>query len=230
MVEPAAPTPTLIEPKADHTKAAKTFLLVIFILGTIIGISLSVYFYVRMSKSENNVAGQINTAVAAAVAQKGEEDNTACEKRLKETKTYFTGPSDYGTLAFEVPKVWSVYIAKDAEKGGNFEAYFNPNSVQAVNNTNLYYLRLTISTTSYETVVKTYDSAVKSNKMSLSTIQVNKGNNTAAMYKGTLPNNAKASGYVTIIKIRDKTAILQTDSLDFYEDYKAILDSITFNE
>ena len=51
---------------------------------------------------------------------------------------------------------------------------------------------------------------------------------TANKYTGTLPNT-EFSGYVVVFKIRDKTAIVQTDSILFEADYNKVLDSITFN-
>ena len=58
---------------------------------------------------------------------------------------------------------------------------------------------------------------------------VEKGTETTAnLYTGTIPNT-ELSGYIVIFKIRDKTVILQTDSVLFKDDFDALLKTITFN-
>ena len=51
---------------------------------------------------------------------------------------------------------------------------------------------------------------------------------TANRYTGTIPNT-DLSGYIVVFKIRDKTAILQTDSVLFKEDFDKLLGTIVFN-
>ena len=63
--------------------------------------------------------------------------------------------------------------------------------------------------------------------MSVESITLKNGA-TANKYTGTIPNT-EFSGYIIVFKIRDKTAILQTDSILFESDFNKILDSVTFN-
>ena len=51
---------------------------------------------------------------------------------------------------------------------------------------------------------------------------------TANRYTGTIPGT-EMSGIIVIFKIRDKTAILQTDSTFFEQDFNTLLETITFN-
>ena len=51
---------------------------------------------------------------------------------------------------------------------------------------------------------------------------------TANRYSGKIPNT-ELNGYILIIKIRDKTAVLQTDSVLFEGDFNKIINTITFN-
>ena len=54
-------------------------------------------------------------------------------------------------------------------------------------------------------------------------------NITGNKYTGTIPNT-QLSGFIVIFKIRDKTAILQTDSVLFKDDYDKLLETVTFNK
>ncbi len=50
----------------------------------------------------------------------------------------------------------------------------------------------------------------------------------ANRYTGTIPGT-DLSGYIIIFKIRDKTAIVQTDSVLFADDYNKLIETIKFN-
>ena len=231
MVVPKDPEPELITPKKDHSRLVLIILLVVFVIGTMVLAGLATYLYIEKNEAENNLDAKINTAVASAIATQIAADDKNCEAKLKESKTYFVGPADYGSLSFEYPKVWSVYIAADASDGKDFEAYVNPDHVPSTaNKDNIYLLRIKITNTTFDKTAEEYAKFVEKGTMTVENRTVN-GHN-LSIYKGELKESTskeKRTGYVTLIKIRDKTAILQTDSLDFVDDYNSILNTITFN-
>jgi hypothetical protein len=60
-------------------------------------------------------------------------------------------------------------------------------------------------------------------------VTIGKGNNiTANRYTGVIPGT-ELNGIVVIFKIRDKTAVLQTDSVLFQNDFDTLLSSVRFN-
>ena len=50
----------------------------------------------------------------------------------------------------------------------------------------------------------------------------------ANRYSGNIPGT-DLDGYIVIFKIRDKTAVLQTDSVLFKEDFDKLIQTVVFN-
>lgn len=230
------PQPVLppdIGPKkyGDPYSLAKTIAIIILGMTTVAFICLFIYYLNQYNEANNDVQGQIDVAVAEAKEEQYNADQKDFAEREKYPYKTFAGPTDYGELTFKYPKTWSVYIASDWLKtSGDFEAYLNPSEVESINvKTSLYGLRVKIRDKAFETVVAEYQKALdkKDSNLSVQTITLKNGT-TANKYTGTIPNT-EFSGYVVIFKIRDKTAIIQTDSILFESDYNKILDSITFN-
>ena len=182
----------------------------------------------QWNSAQTDVDSKINTAVAKAVNDKAEEMEEQFIEQEKLPYRVFTGPADYGELTLEYPKTWSVYEAKSATNGGDFEAYFNPDRVYVVGNSTINSLRVYIEDDTYDNVVRDYDNLVKSGKMTVTVRPI--GGENANVYTGQLPNTDKFQGIAAILKLRDKTAIIQTDAMLFADDYYKILDSVQFKQ
>ena len=200
---------------------------VVSVLTAVTFIGLFIWMYARFSGVKSDVDGQILAAVSKAVNEKTEELENQFTEREKSPYETFAGPADYGELTFEYPKTWSVYESKDASNGGDYEAYFNPDKVYPVGSSSINALRVIIKDKSYDSYITTYDSSLKSGKIQLSVRPINGEN--ANVYTGELPGT-KFVGSVAVFKIRDKTAILQTDAMLFNDDFQKILDSVHFNQ
>ena len=177
---------------------------------------------------QTDVDGQIAAAVAVAKDEQAMEDEAEFLEREKYPYKTFSGPTDYGQLTFEYPKTWSVYVAKDAANGGDFEAYFNPIQVDAVSKETINALRVMVRDKAFDTVTAEYQKAMekKDSNLTVSSITVNGA--TANRYTGTIPDT-EFNGIIVIFKIRDKTAVLQTDSVLFEEDFNKLIDTVVFN-
>jgi hypothetical protein len=128
-------------------------------------------------------------------------------------------------LTFEYPKTWSVYVPNDASRAEDYHAYFNPGLVKVVEDSTVMALRVSIVSTLTDEVKEDYSDKVEDGEMTVSTRIVNGVN--VDIFTGTV--EAEKKGIVCIFKIRDKTAIIQTDALLFSDDFYAILDKIRFN-
>lgn len=217
-----------VEKKKDKKNIVKIVVIVILSLMTIIFASLMVYEIVQYNNLKDNFDTKTAEEVAKAEAAQAERLEKEFAEREKNPYKTFAGPVDYGELSFKYPKTWSVYIAKDATTGGDFEAYFTPGEVEPVSNKNINALRVIIRDKSYESVVQEYNKQVskKNSTLSVETITVN--GTTANHYIGTIPNT-ELNGHIVVFKIRDKTAILQTDSNLFLNDFNTLLLSVGFN-
>ena len=206
----------------------KTIAIIIVSLIAVTFIGLFIWKNMQYGAASTDVQAQIDKAVAVAKDEQAIQLEEEFSQREKEPFRTFSGPADYGQLTFNYPKTWSVYIAQDAANGGDFSAYFNPIEVNAISKDEIYALRLTIRNRDFESVTAEYQRAIdgKDHSLSVETVQYN--NFTANRYVGTIPNT-EFSGMIVIFKIRDKTVIMQTDTMLFEADFNKVLESVEFN-
>jgi hypothetical protein len=199
--------------------------LIIASLVAVTFLGLFIWIWGQWSDLSKDFNSKRDEAVALAVDEQAKKDQAKFEAEQKSDVTTFSGPVDYGEFSFSYPKTWSVYVAKDASDGGSYEAYLNPGKV--VNSSDaIYAIRVFIYTESYDSIISKYSSALEDGSLTLSTRQVN--GTTVNVYTGAI--DEKHNGILTVIKIRDKTVIFQTDSVDvFSDDYDRILSTIKFN-
>ena len=203
--------------------------MILAIIGGLVSITfiaLFIWMYSKWSTAQEDVDAQINAAVVTAVDEKAEELENQFIEREKSPYSTFAGPIDYGELAFEYPKTWSVYESSDASNGGDYVAYFNPGKVYPEGNATINALRVTIADTSYDNYIKQYEQNVKNGKLTISTRPINGEN--ATLYTGEQPTG-KLQGIAAVFRIRDKTAVIQTDAMLFEEDFLKVLDTVRYN-
>lgn len=217
-----------IPQKLDVAGLVKTIVIVALSLALVTFIGLFIWKQSQYADARADVEGEIAVAVAAAKDEQALKDEEEFAEREKYPYSTFSGPADYGQLTFEYPRTWSVYVAKDAASGGDFEAYFNPVQVNTVGNNTINALRLTIRDKDFEAVAAEYQKDMEKRDANLTMQAVTVANTAANLYTGTIPGS-ELSGYIVIFKIRDKTAVLQTDSVLFKEDFDRLLSTITFN-
>ena len=188
--------------------------------------------FVWMTIRYNEVSGDVQDKIDAEVAEAKDKQAAEMEAEFLEREKYpyktFLGPEDYGQLSFEYPRTWSVYIAADAANGGDFRAYFNPVQVNTIDRDTINALELKILDRSFDDVADEYQRYLDNIDANLTMESVIVNGVTANRYSGKIPNT-ELNGYILIIKIRDKTAVLQTDSVLFEGDFNKIINTITFN-
>lgn len=185
----------------------------------------TIWAYMSYSEEKTDVDGKIALAEAEAKKTQADSDEKKFAEREKEPRREFVGPEDYGRVVFSYPKTWSTYIAKDASKGGQYEAYLNPVTVPAVASTQQYALRVTISEQDYDKVLATYDGLIKKGDLKSSTSSVDGQNGTRL--DGSFSKDIR--GAAVFYKIRDKTLIIQTDADTFKPEFENIIKTIKFN-
>ncbi|MCL2869694.1 hypothetical protein FWF48_02700 [Candidatus Saccharibacteria bacterium] len=202
-------------------------LIVVIVMSVLLAVlaGLGVWLYVQYSDQKTNVDGKINEAVALAKKEQAQQLEAKFVQREKEPNREFVGPDDYGRLSFMYPKTWSVYVAKDASNGGTYEAYLNPVLVPPVSSDQIFALRLLIEEKSFDTVLKTYESAIKKGDLRSSAITV--GGTQATRLDGIVYKDMRGS--IVLLKIRDKTATIRTDAETFKTDFDALIKTVKFN-
>lgn len=216
-------------PKKDVVSLIKTIVIVVLSLIAVTFIGLFIWMTVQYNDVKNDVDGQIDIAVSEAVEENSMKMESEFAEREKEPYRDFSGPIDYGGLSFKYPKTWSVYVASDATKGGDYQAYFNPIEVNPISNETVNSLRVSIVNKSFEAVTEEYQRALDRKDSNLSVESITVAGTAANRYTGTIPNT-ELNGQIVIFKIRDKTVILQTDAVQFIDDFTTLLTSVSFNE
>ncbi|MBQ3353170.1 hypothetical protein IJG89_02390 [Candidatus Saccharibacteria bacterium] len=215
----------------DNSGLIKTIIIVVLSLVAVTFIGLFIWMFIQYSDASSNLQGQIDMAVAQAKDEQATTMEAEFKEREKNPYTPFTGPADYGQLTFEHPKTWSVYVASDASNGGDFEAFFNPAQVNPVSRSTINALRVVIRDKGFDDVAAEYQRAMdkKDSNLTMEAVTFGKNNDiTGNRYTGTIPNT-ELNGFIVIFKIRDKTAILQTDSVLFQADFDRVLETVSFN-
>lgn len=214
--------------KKDNSGLIKTIVIIILALVAVTFIGLFIWMFVQYSETREDVDGQIAVAVAAAKDEQAKADEEEFSEREKYPYNTFSGPADYGQLTFEYPRTWSVYVAADAANGGDFEAYFNPIQVNTVSKDTINALRLVIRNKSFDDVAAEYQRYLDRGNYNLKVGTITVNGTTANIYEGTIPNT-DLNGYIVIFKIRDKTAVMQTDSVLFKTDFDKLIETVKFN-
>lgn len=218
-------TPPAPEVKSRNT-LIETLLLVIISIVAVVFIVLYIQKFIEWSAISADLDAQIKIAVAQAEEAQATELEAAFAEREKSPYKEFVGPADYGSFGFQYPRTWSVYIAEDAANGGDFVAYFNPGEIQPISASNINALRMRIRDTPFDSIIGSYNTAVKNGTLTLSTRTI--GGVIANVYTGTI--SQYLHGAIMVMKLRDKTVILQTDADIFLEDFYRILESVTLME
>ncbi|HEY1085192.1 MAG TPA: hypothetical protein VGE34_00515 [Candidatus Saccharimonadales bacterium] len=199
---------------------------ILLAIGLVAVAGLSIWLYVQYSDQKNNVDAKVQAAEAEAVKDTQEKDEAKFAEREKEPNADFIGPDDYGRLTFKYPKTWSVYVAKDVTRGGNFEAYLNPKTVPPVGEASQRFaLRVVIQNQEYDRVIATYDGQVKKGDLKSSTVSANGVSGTRL--DGSFSKDIR--GAVVMFKLRDKTISVFTDADTFKPDFEKIIQTIEFN-
>lgn len=220
--------PTNVPPLAPRKKSKLWVILTfVFIFTTLAGAGFGVWALLNYFEQKTTVDSQVTSAVAEAV--KHEQDVAA--KHLLEVENTpnrsFGGPSDYGNLSFDYSKLWSVYVAKDASKGGTFEAYLNPKTVPPVSAAERFALRVLIEEKDYDLVINSYDALVKKGDLVASTYKIDE-TTSGTRLDGNFTKDIRGSAVV--FKIRDKTVTLRTDAETFKEQFDALIKTVKFDK
>lgn len=221
---PASNIPPQFPSKPKSSKLLTTIIVISVLL--FITLIFAGWSFVSYLSQKNNVDDRIASAVSDAKKEQADADAADFAEAEKKPNLEFIGPEDYGSLSFEYPKTWSVYVASSASDGGDYEAYLNPKTVPEVTKSQKFALRVVIEQSDYEDVVDDYDKLVEDGDLDSSTISV--GDVKGTRLDGSFSDDLRGSA--VIFKIRDKTLTIRTDANTFMSDFNALIKTIQFNQ
>jgi len=224
---PNAAVPANMPVKRDTT-LIETVILIIVCLIAAAAIVFAVIFFMQYNELKTNYDTEKSLEVEKAKKEQADVDNASFEEREKLPNYHFTGPSDYGSISFEYPKTWSLYIESDGTNNSDYKAYFSPAQVNPIKDKNSRYaLRFSILNRQYDTVQKTYESKVKNGKLTSSMFTADDNTVSGIKYEGEIDNNM--NGIVILVKVNDKTAIFQMDAEVYRTDFETLVKGIRRN-
>lgn len=190
--------------------------------------SLAIWGILRYQDQKTNVDGKIALAVADAVKKQADDDEEKFAQREKEPRREFASPDDLGRLSFDYPKTWSAYVDTDPadSKGkGDYTAYLHPIVVPPTKvRDQQFALRVSILDKNYDEYLKTWDRFIERGEVRSSAVTV--GGENGVRIDGNLTKEIRGSAVV--FKIRDKTAVIQTDADTFKHDFNDLIKTIKF--
>jgi len=213
--------------KRSHESGLVHPLLVTAIVLSVLTVGLggfSVWAFLNYQDQKNNVDAKISAAVADAKREQTEADQTAFLEQEKVPTRQLIGPTDLGQVKFSYPKTWAVYVDK---LGASYEAYLHPLVVPPLTSNTPYALRVTITSTKYESVLGGFTERIKQGQLKASPVTIVGVDGTRL--DGAFSNSIRGS--MVLFKIRDKTLQLYTQSANFQGDLdNIVLKTLEFNK
>jgi len=222
--QPVTPVGSAPRPPKQHRPLLWLIVAIVSIVLALGAIGAFVWAFMNYTDQKDNVDTKVSSAVATAEKTQADKLEAEFLERDKAPNRNFTSPEDYGTVSFDYPKTWSLFVDKDGSSGSSYQAYFNPIAVPSISAAERFSLRLTIESRDYDTVVKSYDSLVKKGDLKVNIVKID--GQDAARFDGNFTKDIRGSAVV--FKIRDKTATFRTDADTFKADFDALISTITF--
>ena len=204
------------------------FILALALLGTAV---FAGWAFMGRQDFKNNSDKKAEAAVEnAKKVQEADLKLKFDEDEKKPNKTY-KGSTTYGTVTFDYPKTWSGYV-DETSTSQPINGYFHPHIVPGLQSKTAYALRVELVNTDYSSIIKQHDSQIKDGTVKANAYVPPQLVGVANVQPGTKLDGALAqdtTGSMVIIKVRDKTLQIYTQSNDFLKDFNdTILASLTF--
>lgn len=229
---PVPPTPLTFS-KPNKTPAATIILGVLLVAVIIFG----VWAYMGRQDYKNNVDKKVAAAVAADEKSRAAQLQNQAQLAFDAVNTYeYQGSSTYGSVTFRYPKTWSGYV-DETNASQPVNGYFQPNIVPGIQSDTAFALRVELSDNDYQNVVDQFQSAIQAGTVKASAYLPPKLAKTSGVIAGLRLDGVigqdssgnKQTGSMVILKVRDKTLQIYTESTKYLNDFnKVILASLTY--
>ena len=180
---------------------------------------------------KNNSDKKAAAAVEAAKKTQADELQKAFADQAKLPYKTYKGSTTYGSVGFNYPNTWSGYVDESASNEP-INGYFHPAVVPGLQSKAAYALRVELVDSDYSSVLTGHDSQIKDGSVKASAYIPPKMVGVTNVQPGTRLDGALDSdttGSMVIIKVRDKTLQVYTQSNDFLNDFSnVVLPSLTF--
>ena len=224
------PQPSVYQPP----KTPRKLLAAIIVLAILLVVSL-VFGYSSYTKGQdykNNSDEKSTVAVEAAKKAQAAELQASYDEQSKSPYKTYEGSAVAGSVTFSYPKTWSAYV-DETSTVQLINGYFYPGQVPGVQSTTAFALRVEMVSTDYSQIVAQYAAQTKKGTLTAAAYvppkMVGVANvQTGTHFDGTLDRSK--NGSLDVIKVRDKTLKISTESKDYLPDFNGtILASLKFS-
>lgn len=184
---------------------------------------------------KDNSDKKVATAVAKAVTSQSAKDSIVFAEKEKLPYKTFNGPAIFGSITFSYPKSWSAYVDQTSPNDpvkGLFYPDIVPSPIPRNNVKPVYALRVDLIAMPYAQVLRGFDASLKKGTVRAKAYIPPKVKQIPNVQTGTRLDGMieqKIQGSMVVIKVRDKTLKIYTESPSFLADFnKIVLNSLTF--
>lgn len=178
---------------------------------------------------KNNSDKKVSAAVEQAkVAQKLELQKQFDAAANLPYKIY-KGSATYGSIMFNYPKTWSGYVDENSTQPLN--AYFHPDVVPGLTAKTAFALRVELVNSDYTSALSEHDAQITDGSLKARAYVPPKMKDAVNIQPGIRLDGTisqEKQGAMVIMKVRDKTLIIYTESKNFVPDFNTMLESLTF--
>ena len=213
-----------------HKHSVIIVILAVLLVGSLI---FGGWAYSQMQSYKNDTNQKITVALAAAKTAQTKQVQDDFDKANTQQ---FVGSPTFGTITFSYPKTWSAYVDTTSQSEP-INGYFYPNIVPGIQSGTAFALRVELLSTDYSQILQQFQSQIQSGAVKAQAYLPPKLKGVANAQSGTLltgpvnnsSGNQTQDDNMLVIKVRDKTLEISTQSNDYLNDFNnVVLASLTF--
>jgi hypothetical protein len=209
-------------------------LIVVLIVLLLAALGGGGWAFTQMQDYKKNSDQKAAAAVDTAKKDQAVQLQTQFNEQNKSPFKTFSGSATYGSVTFAYPKTWSGYV-DTSNTSEPINGYFQPDIVPGLQSHSAYALRVELLNNDYSQVTQQYLSNTQQGKITQKAYVPPKmqgaANVTTGVYLTGQINTQEQNqnGAMVIIKVRDKTLQISTQSNEYINDFNNILNTLTFS-
>jgi len=188
-------------------------------------LGFGIWAYASMQDYKNNSDQKVAAAVKVAEDKKASEKDNEFQEREKEPYRDYKSAAVFGDIGFQYPKTWSGYAKENDDQ---LDLIMN-SGILSGDTKATYAVHLKVENKSYDQILKSNESAVKSGKLRASAFRLAKVPSVlGTRLDGEIRPDVKGS--MIVLPLRDKSIVIAAESEQYVPDLdKVVLPTFTFN-
>lgn len=217
------PNNNLTQLKQTHGSLIVVLLLVVALVASL---AFGIWAFIGMQENKSDLDEKIAAASTVAVQKAESAKEVEFAEREKDPNKTYTGSATFGSLSFNYPKTWSVYL-EEQDDGTILDYYAHPNVIAGLDKSNSYAFRAQILSSDYASEAEKLQKLAESGKATITAFTA-KNVPTVLGLRASGEIVAGKQGVMILLPQRDKTIKIWTEATDFVADFDKISETINF--